>query len=235
MLPLDRLALAMTLQAQSYNLLRWVASAVGQGFISGRRAHEYANTAEAALEWIDEHYLNLPQDARPKKQQMREFASFFASYLTTSFDIVEQPGKRRETRCGCYCDMCSRLVNASHLRTKRVTGADKKRARVLKEDRVVALGQEVGIIVDARVATEIAQAELTSRAAALSAYGLSLVQRIEGYSDGTSILALWREFAWKPTGSPIPAFTLTISGFIEAESLIVSTLQARRKKGEPAA
>lgn len=79
MLPPDRLKLAIDIQARSYRLLRWVAEAIGKGFIPATRAHEYADVSDSAYDWIEEHYLNLPADCRPAKDQLRPFANFFAT------------------------------------------------------------------------------------------------------------------------------------------------------------
>ena len=48
MLAADRLTLALDIHSRSYQLLRWVAEAVRQGFIPATRAHQYANTGDAA-------------------------------------------------------------------------------------------------------------------------------------------------------------------------------------------
>jgi len=226
MLAADRLALAIEIHSQSYQLLRWVAEAVRRGFIPATRAHEYANTSYAAFDWIKEHYLNFPQAMRPDRRHLREFANFFGTYLTSSFDILEQPGTRLDSRCGCYCPMCARLVNAPHLRPKKLKRSDKERAGQLMVHRVAALAREEGIAATDAAVVAIVRGDETRRPAAYSAYGHWLIRRLEGETDGTAVLALWREIAWKRTGSPIPNFRLGREDFIEAEKVLVGALRS---------
>jgi hypothetical protein len=226
MLPGDRLALAIEIHSQSYQLLRWVAEAVRRGFIPATRAHEYANTGDAAFDWIEEHYLNLPQGLRPDRRHLREFANFFGTYLTSSFDILEQPGTRLDSRCGCYCPMCARLVNAPHLRPKKLKRKDKERAGRLMADRVAALAREEGIAATDAAVVAVVRGDETRRPAAYSAYGHWLIRRLDGDTDGTAVLALWREVAWKRTGSPIPNFRLRHEDFVEAEEVVAGALRS---------
>jgi hypothetical protein len=226
MLPADRLVLAIDIHSQSYQLLRWVAEAVRKGFIPATRAHEYANTGDAALDWIQEHYLNFPQGLRPDRRHLREFANFFGTYLTSSFDIFEQPGTRLDSPCGCYCPMCARLVNAPHLRPKKLTRRDKERATRLMVDRVAALAREERIAATDTAVTAIVHGDETRRPAAYSTYGHWLIRRLERDTDGTAVLALWREIAWKRTGSPIPKFRLRYEDFVEAEKVVAEALRS---------
>jgi hypothetical protein len=227
MLSSDRLTLALDIHAKSYQLLQWVADAVRRGFIPATRAHEYANARESALAWMEEHYWNLPTKMRPERQHLRDFANFFATYLTSSFDIVEQPGTRLESSCGCYCELCARLVNASHLRTKQLTKRDKDRANQLMVNRVAALAGEEGITISEQEVEAIVQSKEKRRSAGYSAYGHWLIHRLEGDTDGKSVLALWREIVWKPTGSPIKNFQLRYKDFIDAETSLVDALRSR--------
>jgi hypothetical protein len=226
MLPSDRLKLAIEIQARSYRLLKWVAEAVGKGFIPATRAHGYADMPDSAYDWIEEHYLNLPASARPERNQLRPFANFFATYMLSSFDIVEQPGRRRVSPCGCYCSLCAYLVNAPHLRTKKLSKKMKQRALRLMADRVQQLATESAIAVTRELAERIATAEPTRRSAGYSAYGHWLIKRLDGLSDGPSILALWREIAWQRSGSPIGGFEMDYADFVAAEETLVHVLRA---------
>jgi hypothetical protein len=226
MLAADRLTLAIDIQSRSYELLRWVATAVRKGFIPATRAHQYANTCDAAFAWMQDHYLNFPQAMRPERRHLREFANFFGTYVTSSFDIVEQPGTRLDSRCGCYCPMCAHLVRAPHLRPKRLRKGDKERAGRLMVHRVTALAREEGIGVTDPAVIAIVQSDETRRPAAYSAYGHWLIRRLEGDTDGTAVLALWREIAWKRTGSPIKNFRLEYKDFVDAEELLADALRS---------
>ena len=225
MLPIDDLTLAIDIHQRSYKLLRWVIEAVGRGFISGTHAHEFAGIADVALDWVEQHYLNFPTEMRPDRRHLTEFANYFSTYLITSFHIVEQPGMQLQSRCGCYCPMCSHLANASHLKTKKLSKKDKNRAMSLMVDRVNALALEEDLTLKSEDATNIALHEDTRRSAGYSAYGYWLIKRMEGYSDGKSVLALWREIAWNPEGSPRKNFTLSYEDFRSAEESLMDAIQ----------
>ncbi len=225
MLPSDRLQLAIDIHTRSYRLLRWVAEGISKGFISHSRAHEYADVADSAQDWIEEHYLNLPANARPERNQLRPFANFFATYLVSSFDIVEQPGMRRVDPCGCGCRFCSYLIEAPRLKTKRLSKRDKQRALGLMADRVQQLAIEAGLGATPELAERLATDEQTRRWAGYSAYGHWLTKRLDGLTDGKSILALWREIAWNKSGSPRPKFALKYDDFVVAEKALVRAIE----------
>lgn len=232
MLPADRLILAIDIQSRSYKLFRWLGEAINRGFIPAARAHEYASAADATLDWIEQHYLNIPEPARPDRRWLKEFAQFFATYLTTSFDILEQPRKIAMSRCGCYCWHCTYLANAPHLKPKKVSKRDKAEAAVLMVDRVLELAQEEGVATDWELATGIVQNVETRRAAGYSAYGYWMIRRLEGLSPGTPGLALWREIAWTKAGSPIQKFKVEFKDFVKAEELLGDALQAAPDRNE---
>jgi hypothetical protein len=68
MLPADRRAQGIEVHSKSYHLLRWVADAVRKRFIPATHAHEYANTCEGALAWMEDHYINFPGAMRRRLQ-----------------------------------------------------------------------------------------------------------------------------------------------------------------------
>src|SRR5258706_3669473 len=103
MLQHDRIENAVEIQRRSYKLLLWLVDAIDRGFITFTRAHDYTNAADAAREWLDQHYDNLPEANRPQRNRLREFSNYFGSYVTTSFDLLDKPGARLESSCGCYC------------------------------------------------------------------------------------------------------------------------------------
>jgi hypothetical protein len=195
-------------------------------------AHQYAKSADAAFDWIDEHYMNLPAAARPDRRHLREFANFFGTYVTSSFDVIERPGTRRISSCGCYCPLCVQIVNAPILQPKKLTKGDKARALGLMADRVTALAFEEGIAAQPEHVTAVARGNETRRHAAYSAYGYWLIRRLEGESDGKAVLSLWREIAWSKTGSPIKGFKLRYEDFIDSEVSLVGALQTEiRSRG----
>ena len=229
MLPRDQIQGAVEIQQKSYKLLRWIADAIDRGFITFSRAHEYSSAADAAYDWIQEHYRNLPNEARPTSDYLREFSNYFGSYVTTSFDLVEKPGVRLESRCGCFCELCAHLASASHLKPKKPGKRDKEKAREKRISRVMMLANEEKLPITQDMAASIATGPESLRRAAYSAYGLSLLERIRGSEGGLYVLALWREIAWKPEGSPIRGFQLEAEDIFKAEHDLVNEIVRRSK------
>jgi hypothetical protein len=232
MLPADDLKLAIDIQSRSYRLLRWVADAVGKGFIPPERAHEYADDSDSTYDWMNQHYLNFPANARPDRRYLRQFASFFSTYVLSSFDVIEQPGVRLHSPCGCYCPWCVHMVNASHLQPKKLSKRDKTRAVALMVDRVTILAKEEGVALKPEDAENLVENDANRRFAGYSAYGHWLIKRMAGLSDGKSILALWRVIAWSPTGSPLPKFKLEFKDFVHAEESLVKAMRTASAKDE---
>jgi hypothetical protein len=145
MLPRDDIASAVEIQKRSYKLLCWIADAIDRGVITFSRVHGDMSAADAAFDWIEEHYQNLPESARPQPDQLRSFSNYFGSYVTTSFDLTRDPGKRLESSCGCYCELCSQLVDVSHLQPKKPSKRDKERAINECVSRIELLAKEEGL------------------------------------------------------------------------------------------
>ena len=158
MLDRDKLILAIEIQARSYKLLKWVAEAVGHGTIPAARAGRHSETPNAAMDWFRENRLLLPAELRPDESRLTEFANFFWTYITTSFDVEMDPGSIRVPVHGCMCELCARIVAAPHLRPKKLRGTDKRRAIVLMQDRVIALASEEGVAIGPRQSTNLIEA-----------------------------------------------------------------------------
>jgi hypothetical protein len=228
---LDPVALEETidLQRRSYALLKWLANAIPRGFISFDTAHDYADSAESALAWLGEHFDNLPPAARPPTRDgktMRRFANCFASYLETSFDLEEKPGTRLKSPCGCYCPYCAIAVAAPHLRAKRLGRPDKSRAEQLERDAISKLAASRDLAVGTELVDALTADRSTREQAALVAYAVELLRRCDGAHVGPWVLALWRTFAWLPTGSPKQDFELTYDAVVDAEKLLVERLSS---------
>ena len=217
MLPLKQLELAIEIQSRSFKLLQWLAKAIHEGFVPLTKAHDVADAAHAAQSWIEGHYHNLPLECRPDPAHIKEFANFFGSYLETSFDIIETPPERYVSECGCFCPMCRRLANPQHLKTKSLTKMDKNRAAKLRIRRIEMLALEEGLPFNESLVHESLQDAEVRRSASLSAYGSELLERLNGFSDGPAVLALWRDFAWTSTGAPNRQFKLNAELIHQAE------------------
>jgi hypothetical protein len=225
MLNREELFQAVDLHERSYNLLLWLSTAISKGIIKFDRAHDYMDESEAAAAWIQGHFLNLPPNCRPDKhEQLKPFAQFFATYLTTSFDLQKRPDKRLKSECGCLCPICAYLVTGSHLKTKKVSRRDKERARKLKITVVQRLSREHGAFFDREQAEKLIDSESNAANVAKLTYGQQLIERARGTSEGPAVLALWREFAWNKSGSPKKDFKLEAEDILRAEETLAKTI-----------
>jgi hypothetical protein len=213
-----RLDVAIEMHAKSYALLKWVGEAVSSGLLTFNAAHRYTTLPLAAKDWIDKHYLNIPQNARVEHQQLVPFANFFSTYLENSFELVPLPGKIKYSPDGhCFCQMCSWMIDAPNLKTKKLSPRDKKNAVRMQINAVLQLSIDIGQIVEQAGAEAIVNDPLTGEASALLAYGHDLIHRLDAIANGPAVLALWRRFAWTRTGSPKPKFQLSSRMILDAE------------------
>lgn len=216
---------AIDLHQRSYNLLMWLSAAVSKGIIRFDRAHDYMDEAEAAEDWIEGHYLNLPAHCRPGREQLPAFARFFATYLTTSFELVKKPGQQLTSPCGCYCPLCAYLIAAPNLKTKKLSRHDKERARKIKITALQQLSMTHNAHLDREQLEKLIDSESAARDVALLAYGQQLVARTHGQSQGPAVLALWREIAWDK-GSPRKGFELEAEEILRAEQSLANAITA---------
>lgn len=178
---------------------------------------------------LDVLFANLSASARPPTRDgvpMRRFASFFASYLETSFELDADPGTRLESPCGCYCSYCAVAAAAPHLRTKRIGRPEKRRARELQRECLRGLARSRDLSLDDDTLAALLEGRTTRRRAALVAYAHQLFRRCGGAHTGPWVLALWRTFAWRETGSPDPDFELTPEVVLDAERALLETLSS---------
>lgn len=214
------------LQHRSYLLLKWMAKAVSEGFVNFETAHEYSTLPEAAEGWILGHYLNIPDNARPSRDDLSAFCAFFSTYLINSFDFVSHPGKQLYSPgAHCFCPICSWLVDAPNLRTKKVQSTDHRRAQRMRVSALLSLAAAHRIDVGEVEIAELLGDRQTSEAASLFAYGCDLRQREKGIANGPAVLALWRGFAWNESGSPKHGFQLTAKLIVDAENRLLALLQ----------
>jgi hypothetical protein len=226
MLSRERLLLAIDIHSRSYKLLRWIGAAIENCQIPVERAEQHSDSSEAAFEWITENYQFLPLELKSDQAHLREFASFFWTYVTSSFDVIAYPGELLQPGdCGCTCPMCARITRASHLQPKKLTKADKRRAFELMIDRIAALAEEENVAVTPDCCRALAGDPDTRRSAGYSTYGYWLINRLSGHTDGPAILGLWREIAWNKRGSPIQGFSLRYEDSASAERSLLRAMQ----------
>ena len=218
---------AVDLQERSYKLLVWMTNAIERGFISFDAAHTYSTLPEATYVWLDRHYLDVPPAARPEREDLRGFCNLFSTYLESSFDLIRDPGQRRFSEgAHCFCPMCSWLIPMPRLQTKKLTRADKKRARKMQIAVIRDLAAEHDCSLSDEIAERLADDPALREGLALAAYGRDLLRRLDGVADGPASLALWRTFAWTPQGSPKQNFTLTSTAILGSERLVFDRIKA---------
>lgn len=214
------------MQHRSYLLLNWMAKAVSEGFVNFETAHDYSTLPAAAEGWILGHYLNIPDDARPTREDLPAFCAFFATYLTNSFEFITNPGKQLYSPdAHCFCPMCSWLVDAPSLKTKKVQSTDKRRAHKMRLHVLLNLAAEYRLHVSENEIGELLNNRQTSEDASLLAYGYDLLQREKGIANGPAVVVLWRGFAWNESGSPKHGFRLRAKLIFEAEKRLLTLLQ----------
>lgn len=220
---------AVELQRKTYGLLRWIGEAVRDGALSFDRAHEYATAAESMREWLVSYSRQVPGRWRPRMsdpEEVTKFVHLFTSYLFTSVELVEEPGLSAMSRTdGCLCDLCRRLVAASHVKPRRLRDRDKQRALALEREYLEALAAECGRRLTASELQAMLASAETATALAPATYGTWLVRRCRGDSGDPALLALWRRFAWT-AGAPRKDFELTAELMLDSEQKLVERLRA---------
>ena len=218
---------AVDIQQRCYRLLRWLQSRVDDRELPLAVAHSVLDEVETTECWLVAHWPQLPPDARPPSVRdsnpLRGFANYFTSYVMVSFELVRHPPTHLSSSSLCFCPICARLRLASHLRPRRITSAIKRYATEETVEHVLALAHEDGV---APSRDEVRRWVLTDlRAdAALSTYGVDLLARVRGRTAHPMSLALWRRFAWTPSGAPRQGFRLTADGILAAEQRVRARL-----------
>ncbi len=99
-------------------------------------------------------------------------------------------------------------------------------AKQLAQALVLACVRErAGATADAAWVARIAS-ELRPQAA-MVCWAHELLQRLTGETIGPAALALWRMFAWSPSGSPRPGFAISADAILDAERELAAALAPR--------
>jgi hypothetical protein len=226
MLALPEVQRAADLQQKAYRLLLWLGTAIDRGQVVLDQAHDTLSMVHAACAFLNANLSALPAEYRVAPEDLQAFANVFASHLTTSFDLLPDPGTRRVSMCGCTCDLCTYLVSAPHLVPKKLAPVDKVRARRLEIRRIEEIAGERGVVLEPGAAEALADADPLREALAMTAYGRELLKRVAGDFEGPEVLALWRRFAWTKQGSPKKGFALTAQAIVDAETAVAHAIEA---------
>lgn len=226
MLNPDTINRAVDLQQRSYQLLRWMADGVTKGFIRFETAHNYAALPEAAEAWIIRHYQDIPRKAKPTEKDVPTFSRLFTTYLENSFDLRQDPGKHLYSPdAHCFCPMCSWLVDAPNLKTKKPVAADRRRAQQMTADIVRAMAEDIGATLTEDAVDAIVNDKALRESLSMVTYAHDLLGRLDGRAVGPAALVLWRGFAWKPEGSPKKGFTLSAEEILERERALAEVIE----------
>lgn len=215
----------LDLQERAYALFQWMSSSLEKGLISLEAAQAHTSNTEAAEAWIRRYYQNLPVTARPSLDDIDDFVRLFNAFLKTSFSLTAEPGQRLYSPdAHCFCSYCSWWVDIPHIQPRKLSPANKKQAEKMMEEILEVLAAKQGVALNPVLAKDFLQdAELREKLA-MCTYGTELFRRMRGDSSGPAGLALWRMFAWLPTGSPRKGFKLTAPLVLEAERQICERL-----------
>ncbi len=214
-------------QRQSYSLFRWFVSGLENYWLTPHAVRDTAGLPEAAQSWITKHRDSIPSDVRPTDEDMTLVCNVFATYLESSFYVVPNPGQRLYSPdAHCFCPLCSWLVDAPHLKTRKPGSGDKRRARAMKLTCLRHLAIDCNVeLTDEQIDTLVDDPDLRE-ACSYVAYYAELKRRASGQPTTTSSLVLWRGFAWTATGAPKKRFKLGAKNIIAARELLCRELQA---------
>ena len=219
----SHLSTVLELQEKSFALLRWVRGALRDGRLSFGIVHSNADSAIVAQEWIERHRAGIPADVRPNAEQTAMFARLFVSFLTTSYRLKAN-AIRKVSDCGCRCSCCSYLQAGPNIELRTPTKKDFATARELKQIYLRRLSAESGLeISSADIEAIFANASLRVSLSAAT-WASELIRRSEFASQGTAVLALWREYADQERSSK-GKVTMTARTFIDAEKMVLAALQ----------
>lgn len=212
----------LDLQRRSYALLRWVNERVQAGTLRVDAMHGSLDAVAAAAEWVRRNARTLPADARPPEGRLEQFGHLFASYLTASFE----PAAIKRVSDGCHCGFCTYLVAVPHLRARTPSGEDRRIARQLELDLLEELAAEEGLALFRDELSPLLREERgLGRPLAMVTWVREVARRSAFRGQGSPVLALWREFAWK-AGRPDRGFELTTDAVLEAEAAARNALRA---------
>lgn len=155
-----RLAKAIATRDHSYKLLMWISDAIDKGLIQFWRAAYHSGGPDAATEWLRSNYFHIPEDLRPPENDIEEFAAFFSTYVTSSFDVIANPGTKGvgPAPSWCQCEHCMRIANAPHLRTKKLYTRDERRAEFLMVESLMKFAAQYGVPIDEPAASQLVSA-----------------------------------------------------------------------------
>lgn len=216
---------ALDLQSRNYRLLRWLENALARHLVTPETAGGHGSGMDGAQEWLETHFDDLPEDVRGDRESLWRLAGFFTSSIEGTFELEAQPGTVLYSEDNhCFCPACSFMVQKPRLRPRQVTATDKKVAREMMEEHLRSLWNENGRTADAEQLGALLGDRPTQEDVALLTYVADLQERAYARIQGAAPLALWRIFAWTPSGSPAKDFEPTAKRVVAAQERVLTKL-----------
>lgn len=211
---------------RAYGLLVWLGDLVDANKLSVNDARRVLGSPQGARSFLKRQAASLPSELTPMDEESeRQTANVLGSYLSVSFDLLDE---RQDIRvpdpvCGPSCPWCWHVTKGPHLKTKKLSGSDKRRAETASRNGLQELVGKEGMTLDEDALARLLS-ECREESAAL-AYAKDLVDRADGYHHGKTGLALWRMFAWHG-GSPRKGFRFDVEFVEGARQTVVDHLDA---------
>ena len=221
----EELEQAIRRQKMAYDMLLWIVEQIDTGKVSFSVIHDKPSTADVMKEWMNTNYDYLPKYILPKREELEGFSNYFASYLSTSFELLKEPEFRARGSMECYCDLCLQMKSLSHLKRRKTDKFDREEAEQIRAIVVNGLAKEMSVELDFSTCMDIAKSKESLGDSAYLAYANCLLDRIESSIGGVYILVLWRQIAWNPEGSPINGFVLKTDDILMAQKRLKSRIQ----------
>ena len=211
----------LDLQRRSYALFQWVNRRVQAGTLRVEALHGSLDAGAAAADWLRRNESVLPADARSPDGKLEPLAHLFASYLTTSFELA----RVKRVADGCQCGFCAYLVAVPNLRARTPSAGDRRLADRLELDCLDELAAEAELpLLRAELEPLLAGPPPLRLALALVTWAREVARRSAFRGQGSPVLSLWREFAWKD-GRPDRRFEVTTEGVLEAQRTVLAALR----------
>lgn len=222
-------AFVVPLQAKAYRLLIWTREAVDKGWVAPEAVHKSIQLPDVVEAWLLEQGRHIPLDACPdctNPVERKAFVHLFSAFLQTSFDVNPSPGEHLYSPdAHCFCPVCSWMVPTTHLKPKKPTRHDKRKAVRLKADTLRRFVQDAGAAIDGEGFESLLGDPDLAGDIAVVAYVNELVARSKGCIAGAAALVLWRDFAWEKTGCPKKSFLFSMEYVREARDRLLARIR----------
>jgi hypothetical protein len=214
----------LSIHSKAYALLKWLNNQLQRSQELFSHQHGAFESNQAAEEWIIRNWNNLPSEALPERDQIKAFANYFASFLTTSFEFLERDVVP-DARTMCDCMFCQFMIHSRFLKTKKITKQVKATAQDLMIHCLMKIADQQAL---RPTQTDMVQFMLDKPDLAfdiaLITYVYELIRRMEYSSQGPAVLYLWRQIAWDDN-QPKKKFNLNPELVFASQNKLIEALR----------